>query len=62
MEMRMQTARHGMPQVSVRIGPELADEIERAAEAERRTKSNLVRNVLADWAAARQSEQRRASA
>jgi Arc/MetJ-type ribon-helix-helix transcriptional regulator len=54
MELRMETAKHG-PQVSVRVGHELADEIERAAEEERRTRSSLVRNLLEDWAAARRA-------
>jgi hypothetical protein len=40
-------------QVSVRLDPDLAAKVARAAELERRTISNLVRNVLADWAAAR---------
>ena len=44
--------------ISVRVDGELAALIEAVAEQERRTLSNLVRNVLIDWAAARQSQQR----
>jgi hypothetical protein len=40
-------------QISVRLDPDLVATIERAAEQERRTVSNLVRNLIADWAAAR---------
>jgi predicted HicB family RNase H-like nuclease len=38
-------------QIVVRIEPELRDELEAAAEADRRSLSQLVRNVLADWVA-----------
>ena len=37
-------------QISVRLDDEILTAVERAAEEERRTVSNLVRNVLADWA------------
>jgi uncharacterized protein (DUF1778 family) len=50
--MSNQTPRHN-PQISVRLDPDLVATIERAAVQERRTISNLVRNVIADWAAAR---------
>jgi predicted transcriptional regulator len=40
-------------QVSVRLTPELRRELERVAELERRTISNLVRNVLEDFAGVR---------
>jgi uncharacterized protein (DUF1778 family) len=40
-------------QIATRVEPELFAAIERAAEQERRTVSNLVRNVISDWAAAR---------
>jgi hypothetical protein len=49
--MANQTTR-ASPQVSVRLDAELAATIEQAAARERRSVSNLVRNVLADWAAA----------
>ena len=41
------------PQISVRLDPELVATVERAAEQERRTVSNLVRKLILDWAAAR---------
>jgi predicted HicB family RNase H-like nuclease len=40
--------------LSVRVEPDLAGKIETAAAAERRSVSNMVRCVLADWAAARE--------
>jgi predicted transcriptional regulator len=43
-------------QVSVRLNTELRTAVERAAEEERRTVSNLVRNVLADWAKGRETQ------
>jgi predicted transcriptional regulator len=43
--------------VSARIDPAVLEVVERVAEAERRPVSNLVRNILSDWAAARQSQQ-----
>lgn len=45
-------------QISVRVEPDVLNEVERAAAEERRTVSNLVRNVLADWAQARHSHDR----
>jgi len=47
--------RHRMtkPQISVRLDPELVATVERAAEQERRTVSNLVRKLIIDWAATR---------
>jgi hypothetical protein len=40
-------------QVSVRLDPRTIETIEKVAEAEARTVSNLVRIVLADWASGR---------
>jgi predicted transcriptional regulator len=40
-------------QVSVRLDPDLAAKVARAAELERRTVSNLVRKLILDWDAAR---------
>jgi metal-responsive CopG/Arc/MetJ family transcriptional regulator len=48
--MALKTSRQ---QISVRVDDELLNEVERAAQEERRTVSNLVRNVLADWASER---------
>jgi hypothetical protein len=47
-------------QVSVRLGPELVETVEQAAAQERRTVSNLIRCVLADWAQSRQQQERAA--
>jgi hypothetical protein len=47
--------------VSARIDPEVLEVVERVAEAERRPVSNLVRNILSDWAAARQAQHGAAS-
>ncbi len=44
--------------VSARIDPAVLEVVERVAEAERRPVSNLVRNILSDWARARQAQQR----
>ncbi len=54
------TARHS-PQVSVRLDPALVAVIEREASAERRTISNLLRNVISDWAAARAADGQQAA-
>jgi len=43
--------------LSARVDPDVLEVVERVAEAERRPVSNLVRNILSDWAAARQSQQ-----
>ncbi len=40
-------------QVSVRLDPRTIETIEKVAEAEARTVSNLVRCVLSDWASGR---------
>jgi predicted HicB family RNase H-like nuclease len=37
-------------QLSLRIDPVIRERLEAAAEQDRRPVSNLVRNVLADWA------------
>lgn len=49
-------------QVSFRIDDELRREIERAAAQERRPVSNLLRNVVADWAAARRRQNEQVAA
>jgi uncharacterized protein (DUF1778 family) len=38
--------------VAARVDPEVLRIVERVAEAERRPVSNLVRNILTDWARA----------
>jgi predicted transcriptional regulator len=43
--------------LSARVDPEVLEIVERVAEAGRRPVSNLVRNILSDWVAARQSQQ-----
>jgi hypothetical protein len=43
-------------QISVRLEAEVLRSVEQAAEAERRTVSNLVRNVLINWASAREAQ------
>jgi hypothetical protein len=48
-------------QVCVRLGPELVETVEQAAAKERRTVSNLIRLVIADWAAAREQQHGRAA-
>jgi hypothetical protein len=44
-------------QLSVRVDPELLDDLERAAAEDRRPVGNLVRCILADWQAARDARQ-----
>lgn len=51
----MQTTRR-TEQISVRLEAEVLAAVARAAEQERRTVSNLVRNVLIDWASAREAQ------
>jgi Ribbon-helix-helix protein, copG family len=46
-------------QVSARLDPDVLEIVERVAEAERRPISNLVRNIVSDWAASRRTEQQR---
>jgi uncharacterized protein (DUF1778 family) len=57
-----QQTRTPRDKVSARVDPEVRELVERVAEAERRPVSNLVRNILADWAAARQAQQQREAA
>jgi uncharacterized protein (DUF1778 family) len=49
----MATKRHSRTrdQVSARVDPEVLELVERVAQFERRPVSNLVRNILTDWAA-----------
>jgi hypothetical protein len=43
-------------QITARIDPEVLAVVERVAETERRPVSNLVRNILEDWAGARRRQ------
>jgi hypothetical protein len=40
-------------QISARLDPEVLEVVQHVAEAERRPVSNLVRNIVEDWAKAR---------
>jgi predicted transcriptional regulator len=53
------TRRPRLGQFSVRLAPEVVEVVERVASEERRTPSNVVRNALADWAAARTGQANR---
>jgi predicted transcriptional regulator len=48
--------------VTARLDPEVWKVVEQVAEVERRPVSNLIRNIVADWARARQAQQQRAGA
>jgi hypothetical protein len=41
-------------QVSARLDPEILEVVQHVAEAERRPISNLVRNIVSDWAKGRE--------
>ena len=58
----MQTNEHRArrEQVSARLDPDVLEVVERIAAAERRPVSNLVRNIVSDWAAAREQAGRAA--
>lgn len=49
-------------QVSARLDPPILEVVERAAAAERRPVSSLVRNILSDWAQAQATERHEAVA
>jgi hypothetical protein len=49
-------------QVSARLDPEVRKVVEQVAEVERRPISNLIRNIVSDWPAARQHDGECASA
>jgi hypothetical protein len=48
--------RHRREQVSARLDPDVIEVVERVAAAERRPISNLVRNIVSDWAAMRREQ------
>jgi metal-responsive CopG/Arc/MetJ family transcriptional regulator len=48
-------------QVTVRVPLSVLEALEAAAEQDRRLRSNLIRNVLADWVAERSQESERAA-
>jgi len=52
----MATKKRPRDQISARLDPEIADIVHRVAAVERRPVSNVVRNVLTDWARARAAE------
>lgn len=54
--------KHPRDQVSARLDLDVLEVVRRVAEVERRPVSNLVRNVLADWARAKQAEQQQVRA
>jgi predicted transcriptional regulator len=58
MEAEMSSKKQPRDQVSARLDPEVLEVVQRIAEAERRPISNLVRNVLEDWAKGRELERR----
>jgi hypothetical protein len=63
METRMASKRQPRDQVSARLDADVLEVVLHVAEAERRPISNVVRNVLTDWAnARRQAEQQQAAA
>jgi predicted transcriptional regulator len=43
-------------QISARLDPEVLEVVQHVAEAERRPVSNLVRNIVEDWAKARERQ------
>jgi predicted transcriptional regulator len=47
--------------VSARLDPEVLQVVEHVAEVERRPLSSLVRNIVSDWAKARQAERGQAA-
>jgi hypothetical protein len=54
----MAAAKKPRDQISARLDPDVLEVVLHVAEAERRPISNVVRNVLTDWAKARrQAEQ-----
>jgi predicted transcriptional regulator len=49
-------------QVSARLDPDVLEIVQHVAKAERRPISNLVRNIVSDWAASRKSQTAREAA
>jgi hypothetical protein len=56
METPMPSKKQPRDQVSARIDPDVLEVVERVPEVERRPISSVVRNVLSDWARARESQ------
>jgi hypothetical protein len=48
-------------QVSARLDPEVLEVVQHVAEAERRPISNLVRNIVSDWAKGRATDREQAA-
>ena len=48
-------------QVSARLDPEVLEVVQHVAEVERRPVSNLVRNIVSDWAKGRATDREQAA-
>jgi hypothetical protein len=62
MEVPMASKRQPRDKISARLDPEISEIVHRVAETERRPVSNVVRNVLTDWARGLQTERREQAA
>jgi hypothetical protein len=58
----MSSKKPSREQVSARLDPEVLEIVEHVAKAERRPISNLVRNIVSDWAASRKIQTAREAA
>lgn len=56
----MSSKKQPRDQVSSRLDPDVLEMVQHVAKAERRPVSNLVRNIVSDWAKAREHEERAA--
>jgi uncharacterized protein (DUF4415 family) len=61
METPMASKRQPRDKVSARLDADVLEVVQHVAEAERRPISNLVRNIVSDWAKARRQAERRAA-
>jgi uncharacterized protein (DUF1778 family) len=52
----MRQSEYCLASITTRVPPEALEAVERAAAAERRSVSSLLRNVVCDWAARRQPQ------
>jgi predicted transcriptional regulator len=59
METSMSAKKQPRDQISPRLDPEVLEVVQRVAEVERRPVSNLVRNIVEDWAKARERQTER---
>ncbi len=53
--------KHTREQVSARLDPEVLEIVQQVAEVERRPISNLVRNIVSDWARSRAADRGQAA-